>query len=454
MLKVFFNFFYVFCFCFLFFVFCFCFCFALLCFAFGLFYFASFCFILFCFILFYFIFILFYFLLFYFIFFYFIYLFFLFLFFSFLFFYFIFQFLFCFNLCPLNYRNGKYHQSFSGKQDQKYCFFFYNFPYYFPLFERKGKRRTGKVHNYWREGLESGSQFRYTGLHSYNHKYIPTNMHTQILIPCLQVREVEKEIATDESRNAYGRTKRKAENLCFSYVEKEKEKEQEKEEEAGLRIAILRCSRFFLEDVFDSDLFKKPTAAPTTTPEHHQPQPKPTTSSPNTKANELFSGVRISLLDLLLTHLLSLSLLHYHNSPPSSLPFPPVSSSSSSFVLGPMIVSSPSPLFRGEREGERREMRENLLQKKKMVYQKMGWTGKLLSSSYPPSLSSSSSPSSPSPPSPSAAPSVRLYDSSFTWKTLGWAPYFDFLWILDTLEKGQEGESEQGVRKMILLGLY
>ena len=108
-----------------------------------------------------------------------------------------------------------------------------------------------------------------------------------------------------------------------------------------------------------------------------------------------------------------------------------------------------------------------MLQKKKKIYQKLQWKGKIFSTTYPPLLSSSPSLSLSLPPTPS----IRLYDSSTTWKTLGWAPFFDFIWLLHTLdgEKGREGEGEgdgegegeekgegegEGVQRMAKMGLY
>eukprot|EP00009_Paramoeba_aestuarina_P016354 CAMPEP_0201523844 /NCGR_PEP_ID=MMETSP0161_2-20130828/20958_1 /ASSEMBLY_ACC=CAM_ASM_000251 /TAXON_ID=180227 /ORGANISM="Neoparamoeba aestuarina, Strain SoJaBio B1-5/56/2" /LENGTH=439 /DNA_ID=CAMNT_0047923069 /DNA_START=80 /DNA_END=1399 /DNA_ORIENTATION=- len=224
-----------------------------------------------------------------------------------------------------------------------------------------------------------------------------------------QKKEFEKEIKADVSRNAYGRTKRAAEKCCFSFVEKEKERG------GGLKIAILRCSRFFLEDVFDSDALKKtttpnptPTSTPTSTP----------LTSPNFKANELRTGVRISLIDLLLTHLLSLS--HLHQQPDHC-----------SFVFGPFVASSPTPLLRLSREE-----REGMTEKKDRVYAAMGWKD----SSKHSSLSSGSS----------SSPNLRLYDSSLTWKSLAWTPYFDYQWLLKALEKDEQDEA----KRFVELGLY
>ncbi|CAE7029367.1 unnamed protein product, partial [Symbiodinium natans] len=104
--------------------------------------------------------------------------------------------------------------------------------------------------------------------------------------------------------NIYGVTKKRAEERCAGrYV---------------TPVAILRCSRFFAEDAYDTSVSQG----------HRSSEG----SNGNVKANELLCGVRASLEDMIMSHLRALALL-------AEAPRTP------RMVLGPLVVSATSPLL-------------------------------------------------------------------------------------------------------------
>ena len=107
-------------------------------------------------------------------------------------------------------------------------------------------------------------------------------------------------------RNIYGGTKKKAEQICV--------------DEKDVNIAILRCSRFFIEDHYDTNL--------------HSTQRNVAISNGNNKANELFCGTRASLEDTVIAHLVALEKMSNE-----------FLASEKRRLIGPIIISSLSPLL-------------------------------------------------------------------------------------------------------------
>ena len=102
-------------------------------------------------------------------------------------------------------------------------------------------------------------------------------------------------------RNIYGTTKKIAEKMCIDTKE--------------VNIAILRCSRFFVEDLYDTGA--KPS------------ERKVQKSNGNTKANEMLCGTRASLEDTVLAHLVALDRLKKEKEV-----------SGENNKIGPLIISS------------------------------------------------------------------------------------------------------------------
>lgn len=170
-------------------------------------------------------------------------------------------------------------------------------------------------------------------------------------------------------RNIYGVTKKLAEDYC---------------KEATCNVAILRCSRFFAEDAYDTSV------------EASQRSSK--LSNGNVKANELLYGTRCSLDDMIMAHLLSLVKIGC------------VDASSGRQVLGPLIVSAPSPML-PLLEGQMGEMsdisgssEESLPEAASRMYAAFGW-------SFPESFGRKTG---------------RILDSRPTWQCLNWKPTWDF----------------------------
>jgi len=166
-------------------------------------------------------------------------------------------------------------------------------------------------------------------------------------------------------RNIYGVTKKLAEDYC---------------KEATCNVAILRCSRFFAEDAYDTSV------------EASQRSSK--LSNGNVKANELLYGTRCSLDDMIMAHLLSLVKIGC------------VDASSGRQVLGPLIVSAPSPML-PLLEGQMGDMSdiswEETLPEARRMYAAFGW-------SFPENFGRSG----------------RILDSRPTWQCLNWKPAWDF----------------------------
>ena len=114
-------------------------------------------------------------------------------------------------------------------------------------------------------------------------------------------------------------------------------------------------------------------------------------SNGNVKANELLYGTRCSLDDMIMAHLLSLVKIGC------------VDASSGRQVLGPLIISAPSPmlpLLEGQ-IGELSGWEETLPEAYRRMYAAFGW-------SFPEKISG------------------RILDSRPTWQCLNWKPRWDF----------------------------
>ena len=157
--------------------------------------------------------------------------------------------------------------------------------------------------------------------------------------------------ATDNGipRNIYGLTKKEAEKLCI--------------DNKHVNIAILRCSRFFLEDQFDTA---------TNTAKSIE------VSNGNAKANEIIYGTRASLEDVILSHLIALDKISGREM--------------CNEVIGPLIISSISPLLSSPTD-------VSFVTNSKL-FKTLGW-------SFPERVS-------------------RIYDSTSSWKALNFTPKWDF----------------------------
>ena len=160
-------------------------------------------------------------------------------------------------------------------------------------------------------------------------------------------------------RNIYGITKKAAEKLCI--------------EDKLVNIAILRCSRFFVEDVYDTG------ADPSSR--------KIKKTNGNTKANEMLCGTRASLEDMVLSHLVAVDRLKNKTSLTGNV------------VIGPLIISSVSPLLNNSDCSIAVDSGVSIAAKSQL-YKGFGW-------SLPDRIS-------------------RIYDSTNSWKTLGFTPKWDF----------------------------
>ena len=171
-------------------------------------------------------------------------------------------------------------------------------------------------------------------------------------------------------RNIYGVTKKKAEQICA--------------DEKDVNIAILRCSRFFVEDMYDTSL--------------HSTQRNVAISNGNNKANELFCGTRASLEDTVIAHLVALEILSKE-----------LLVSEKRRFLGPLIISSPSPLL--NRSYTNKDANETRL------YKSLQW-------SLPKQID-------------------RVYDSSNAWQKLNISPLWNFERLVTDFEDGINLETIQ-----------
>ena len=164
-------------------------------------------------------------------------------------------------------------------------------------------------------------------------------------------------------RNIYGTTKKIAETMCMDTKE--------------VNIAILRCSRFFVEDVYDTGA--KPL------------ERKVQKSNGNTKANEMLCGTRASLEDTVLAHLVALDRLKKEKEV-----------SGENNKIGPLIISSISPLLSNAFDDS--------IATNSHLYKSLGW-------SLPVHIS-------------------RIYDSSNSWKVLEMSPKWNFERLMREYEEG------------------
>ena len=176
-------------------------------------------------------------------------------------------------------------------------------------------------------------------------------------------------------RNIYGITKKAAEKLCI--------------EDRNNKIAILRCSRFFLEDLYDTGA--KPSSR------------NVQNSNGNTKANEMLVGRRASLEDVIMSHLVALDTLSKTKT-----------SLNGNVIIGPLIISSISPLLKSSLE--------NFIAPYRQLYESLDW-------SFPDHIS-------------------RVYDSTNSWKVLSYTPKWDFARLWEDYKKGQN------LKENIELGRY
>ncbi|CAK0850877.1 unnamed protein product [Prorocentrum cordatum] len=149
--------------------------------------------------------------------------------------------------------------------------------------------------------------------------------------------EVIVQVASEDygtPRNAYGVTKKAAEQACLR--------------EAGMNVAVLRCSRFFVEDAYDTSAAPEDRAA-------NDPDGR-------VKALELLCGTRASLEDVLIAHVAALSRVCGTWST-STQPAPVQA------VRGPLIVSAISPLVDIAAQG----VCTSSVEGARDMYESLGW---------------------------------------------------------------------------------
>ena len=164
-------------------------------------------------------------------------------------------------------------------------------------------------------------------------------------------------------RNIYGLTKKAAEKICL--------------EDGHTDIAILRCSRFFVEDVYDTGADPASRSIQKT--------------NGNVKANEMLCGTRASLEDMIISHLVALERLTRNETKLEG-----------NRVIGPLIISSISPFLNTSFDIS--------IASNSQPYQKLGW-------SLPDRI-------------------TRIYDSRNTWKILDYTPKWDFMRLVKYYDNG------------------
>ncbi|CAE7390765.1 unnamed protein product, partial [Symbiodinium sp. CCMP2456] len=168
-------------------------------------------------------------------------------------------------------------------------------------------------------------------------------------------------------RNIYGVTKKRAEELGQGSYK--------------TPIAILRCSRFFAEDAYDTSVDKTHRSS--------------AGSNGNIKANELLAGTRASLEDMIMAHLLALA--HLANAPITHRE-----------ILGPLVVSAACPLLQGE------SCVPEPTDAVRRLYKNLGWT-------LPERFG-------------------KIIDSRETWKRLAWQPRWSIGRLLSDIDKNVNRE--------------
>lgn len=168
-------------------------------------------------------------------------------------------------------------------------------------------------------------------------------------------------------RNIYGVTKKRAEDLGRGSYK--------------TPIAILRCSRFFAEDAYDTSVDKTHRSS--------------AGSNGNIKANELLAGTRASLEDMIMAHLLALA--HLANAPTTHRE-----------ILGPLLVSAASPLLQDE------SCVPDPTDAVRRLYVNLGW-------SLPERFG-------------------KIIDSRETWKRLDWQPRWSMERLHSDIEKNVNRE--------------
>ena len=172
-------------------------------------------------------------------------------------------------------------------------------------------------------------------------------------------------------RNIYGLTKKTAETICL--------------DNKDLNIAILRCSRFFAEDVYDTGV--KPS------------ERSILTTNGNVKANEILCGTRASLEDTVLAHLVALDRLSDEQK----------MTIGSNSIIGPLIISSISPLLCNSFDMS--------VAKDSRLYKECTWT-------HPNRV-------------------CRIYDSTNSWKRLNICPKWNFQRLVREFSQGTNVEIVQ-----------
>eukprot|EP01135_Chromosphaera_perkinsii_P004994 Nk52_evm3s309 gene=Nk52_evmTU3s309 len=201
-------------------------------------------------------------------------------------------------------------------------------------------------------------------------------------------------------RNIYGNTKLAAEAICLN--------------ETNINVAILRCSRFFVEDKVDT----------TRGTNSRSEKGKDQYSLGNDKANELLSGTRVALEDLVHGHLVALAKL--------TAPAAIGNSESSRMVIGPLLMSGISPLLPDGRSGNdcsTEDQQKDIVDQvqSSLLYQENDWKA-------PEKIAR------------------KLYNSKAAWEELGISPCWDISFILNKWKSKKEEEAD--LRTGILQGLY
>ena len=218
-----------------------------------------------------------------------------------------------------------------------------------------------------------GTQNILTAAHELNINFLVYSSTTSLMITN-EVKRREKigdhPVILNEStdygtpRNVYGHTKKIAEKICL--------------DNKNVNVAILRCSRFFIEDGFNTAIGQSGRGVQSL-------------SNGNFKANEILCGTRASLEDTVIAHLVALKKLGTDEK----------NSADCKSVIGPLIISAISPLLSNSFDVS--------LIKDSSLYKKCLWT--------PPSSTS------------------RIYDSINSWKQLHICPKWNLHRLLTDYEQ-------------------